>query len=667
MIDNSPLHSCSEVSGGEADQLESKQSGSLSHHSGSKTEVVSDIEERTSLASHSSASVESRGSTSSKASAASSKSSIHSHSSTISKASSHSSKSSKAVSSHFSPTSSSHSLRENDTDHLSSKAKDGTGDHIPKDTADDEYNYDDDNFEEPEDIATENNLDRQTGEHSNDDQHSTPSEEEQLNNEDTVAGGVAAESNGSKTLENVEEFSSEELQQQELEEPVEATDGVENERLSESEPTEGDALTTREITGKASSESIDREIEQHEPSHVSEKHSEDILPGVVDASSPSVEGGGESEEKLPPAEDSDVIRQQSNSESKQAVDSTSVGSQTIVTEDDRNDIKHSQEDVQKNEPEDDAITEPETITDDSIQDPYQSNEKSESIESPKEELVEDVPNPEDKSSEGISRPSNDNEKEAEVESTDTAETKTSQQGILLTTTKRKPTRLSVSFESQLPTDDQPANKHLSASLTLEEAQKMLQKSQSNVSLGSLLNEKGSDRASSVDLSESDDDEDIPDLERKISVLLDNGIHEGETIPQSEGDSTAEGVENEQNNVENEKDIAEQEDNAVESIESENKAEQLDQEIGSDLDKDIPNDSQEKEAGPEEKKEIGVDQDGGVVAGGQDNQQGHVDSADEPTPAAQSEDMNAGGSVTSGLSSSSSKSSLTSVSSRGSKS
>ena len=122
--------------------------------------------------------------------------------------------------------------------------------------------------------------------------------------------------------------------------------------------------------------------------------------------------------------------------------------------------------------------------------------------------------------------------ETQVESKDKADMSKNQQGlspqgILLTKSGRKPTRLSVSFEAASDTakvDEQPS-KDLSASFTIEEAKNVLQKSQSTASLGSLLSEKeNSALGSSLDLSGSED-EDIPDLEQKISDLIDGGSSE----------------------------------------------------------------------------------------------------------------------------------------------
>ena len=67
-----------------------------------------------------------------------------------------------------------------------------------------------------------------------------------------------------------------------------------------------------------------------------------------------------------------------------------------------------------------------------------------------------------------------------------------------------------------PGTPEPGEEPLSATMTLEDAQNML-KSSSAYSLGSLLYEKESEYASTVDMSGSED-EDIPDLERKVSEI-----------------------------------------------------------------------------------------------------------------------------------------------------
>lgn len=114
-----------------------------------------------------------------------------------------------------------------------------------------------------------------------------------------------------------------------------------------------------------------------------------------------------------------------------------------------------------------------------------------------------------------------------TDTTDAPENQQGKQGILVTSSKRKPIQFSVSFEANKQTDEESTIKDLSASQTIEEAKKMLQKPQSNVSLGSLLN----DQDSSLDLSGSDD-EDIPDLERKISDLIDESSNGGKTVSQN---------------------------------------------------------------------------------------------------------------------------------------
>ena len=83
-----------------------------------------------------------------------------------------------------------------------------------------------------------------------------------------------------------------------------------------------------------------------------------------------------------------------------------------------------------------------------------------------------------------------------------------------------------------PRTPEPGEEPLSATMTLEDAQNML-KSSSAYSLGSLLNEKESEYASTVEVSSSED-EDVPDLERKVSEIHSQvGVQDSNMEPGSE--------------------------------------------------------------------------------------------------------------------------------------
>ena len=458
MISDSPFRSYSEASEGAAEQLESQTSGTLEHQTISQQEVHSDIEEKASLASHSNASVSSRASKSSRVSVASTRSSVHSHLSRVnSKESSQSSKSSRTSpdDENPSPSSSSHSLKNKESE-------------VPK-----------------------SNLSRE------------------LSKEDTEPGEVSAAAVAAVDEEynyDDDKFEEEEKFQERDSEVIDPMLNKEEQLLSDNEPREtaadagigsnyeGDTFEKPEDKEEAKQKSEEHhspEEGSHSPALVERNVETEETEALVD-----VDGQGSSKIKsVMSVGDAEDSREVDQTDSSTNTEDHKGSLQTDIETDSPNTVQPDSDGNTVSEPEDKDTT---------VQESIRENDevlKLPLVEEPQASASEDKLTIKIKSG----------------DATDTPETQQEKLGILVTSSKRKTSGLSVSFESGTQNTEEPPNtKDLSASQTIEEAKKMLQKSQSNVSLGSLMN----DRQSSLDLSVSDD-EDIPDLEQKISDLIDD--------------------------------------------------------------------------------------------------------------------------------------------------
>ena len=679
VINDSPLHSHPQTPQGDEDQLQwLEEPDTLEQHDGDTNE-----EEKTSLASHSNVSVvskESVKSTSSRVSVASSRSSVHS---AVSKTSSQSGKSGKDIlPDHSDPSSSSHSLREADFElpassehekpHYTSLASNLSTDGLalskerilsdiePGETADTDYNYEDDVFEESEELGHEEIVHEPKSQHSKD--------------TDLVTEMSPSPSSESEIDKGPDE-----------ETPTPASNTGDHQDKIPSNDANASTSTTRDHQDNITSDDADtstsaaKDHQDKIPSNdanastsTTKDHQDSITNDDADT---STSADKDLQDKIPSnASTSNTEEHQKSTVSTSAAedhqDSIESNTSAGITEEDQDNVQHSgtndstsnSEDCQdkiqnplsndagkddSSEPENDANAVQEPNEEESSE--YMNKVVQESVQHSDKEssIAEEEVQAEDDSSEAIVHnhlPSSSNVKDAQSESKDTPVTqeKLTPQGILLTRNRRKSSQLTVSFESdaQMTKMDKRSSKDLSASLTIEEATKMLQKSQSNVSLGSLLYEKESDAASSVDLSGSDD-EDIPDLEQKISDLIDS------------------------------RDKSEQKENvetAVPVVETEGEStEQPSQELTGEGEgirssqSDMVEDREGKETFAEAAGQGDEADDEGET---QDHQQEQENSEPTPVPA-ESVSIDDTGSVKSGLSSSSSKSSLTSVSSQSS--
>ena len=499
----------------------------LNHKNSPEPEELSEVADKTSLDSHSHASIvssESLKSMSSRVSVASSKSSIHSRASSASKASSRSSKSSKhSVPKNSSPSSSHHSLtdREEETEQPVSKVsvdeyvKDGEkhlSDHESAETADveDEYNYADDKFEEL--IAEDpqhSPIEKQPGDS---DEAVVLSKEERLSGNEHRETETTNDESGEVWRDEAVE----DKDQPEIEEIIfNQSEAAQQPDLDERPPS---PLVEESVASEEASVPVANNTEKKDNENVnSESEATGSNSDVADHQNKSTSSISQSDPSNH-VEDTSPSQQDSNTLDKAAESGSDADSVAQAEDEDKTPADGS---VLLNEE----------------KEPTQTEELRASLKEPTGDAA-----PEEMADDHL--PVSDNVEETQLKSQDTTdeapkereeEENTTQQGILLTSSKRsKQMRLSVSFDDK-QNDDQ-SSKDLSASLTIEEAKKVLQKSQSNVSLGSLLN---SEVASSVDLNATDDD-DIPDLERKISDLIDDGGSVDKTKSQESTDTVAAG-------------------------------------------------------------------------------------------------------------------------------
>ena len=538
MIEDSPVHSTSQTSQGDVDQLEHQKpdKGSLQQE---------DIEEKASLASHSNASVASMKSKSSRVSVASSKSSIHSHESVASKTSSHSSKSSRtSLPSHQS--SSSHSLRNVDSSEL--PAASDKSDHsltqsdsamlnkveiIEPETAvaDAEYNYEDDNFEEPEEVVVEESKQQPEAEQLDDTDPELRKEKELLSDSEH---GKAANTDNSHGDGDSNELNTEEQIEQTGNQSDDTNPALSKvEHLSDTKPEEGtDGDAEYSCEDDKFKETNPEEIE--EPKQQVEEYSEDTTTSATTDTPPSanesVKRSRETARETPGPvgdnEKSSVKNKNGGSEEKESSLNADLSSDTEdhQTKDVTADSDDTEVKIPSRQSSSDDTNTQGTVKPGSEHEP--ANKDTPNVEEPhaSEAGTEDVKDGGVSENQSHSVISGD----TQIEPKDQADVSKSQQellpqGILLNKSQRKSTGLSVSFEAASEIakggKQQQLAKDLSASLTIEEAKKMLQKSQSTASLGSLLNEKENTPGSDLDLSGSED-EDIPDLEQRISDLID---------------------------------------------------------------------------------------------------------------------------------------------------
>ena len=549
MIDNSPVHSTSRTSQVDVEQLEHQESDTLLQGSPQQE----DIEEKASLASHSNASVASVKSKSSRVSVASSKSSVHSHESVASKTSSRSSQSSRTSLSNR-RSSSNHSLGKVDSSEFpaasdNSLTQNGTAmltkdDGVEPETADadTQYNYEDDNFEEPEEVDPEEVQESKQ-----------QPEKERLEDTDPELRKEreVSDSDPAKELNTEDPTHQTEKQFNDTDPAISKED-----HLSDTKPDDDTDM------GHSAEYDYEDDIfeetnpeETDEPKQQPEEHSEDTNPVTIEtppSPSESAEGSKETARETPdPVEGSEekescVVNKNadSNIEDHQTKDVTIDSNDAEVKAPSRqssSDDTNAKDNVMVNPESDKEVP--------NIEELHASKAGSEEVK-------------DDGVSEGQSQASviSGDTQEAQIESKGQVDASNEQlpQGILLSSGHRKSTGLSVSFEAasesatggkqqQGARGEQQPTKDLSASLTIEEAKKMLQKSQSTASLGSLLNEKESTPVGSdLDLSGSED-EDIPDLEQKISDLIDGDS--SQTGDKTESQENAEaGEENEKEHV-----------------------------------------------------------------------------------------------------------------------
>lgn len=519
MIDNSPVHT-SQTSQADVDQLQYQESDTLRQGSHQQEDI---LEEKASLASHSTTSVASVKSKSSRVSVTSSKSSVHSRESV---ASSHSSKSSR-TSIPSCQSSSSHSkvdsselpaASDNSLTQIVSK-DDGVGPETAD--ADTQYNYEDDTFEEPEELVPEEVKEQPEAEQLEgtdpEPRKESDSDPSEVLTEDPTHQ-TEMQSNGTDTAVSEEDH----LRHTKLDDDTDMGQSTEYEddKFEETNPEETDG--------------------SKQPP---EQRSEDTNPDTIKtppSPSESVEGSKEMARETPASVEG-------SEEKEPRVESENADSSNTQIEDHqtRGDAEVK---VPSRQSSSDGTTAKDMANPESVKEARDIEELPDASKAGSEEVKDDGV------SEGQSKASGDTQ-EAQIESNDQADVSKEQlpQGILLSTSKRKSTGLSVSFEAasgsaeggkqqQGARGEQQPTKDLSASSTIEEAKTILQKSQSTASLGSLLNEKESTPVGSeLDLSGSED-EDIPDLEQKISDLIDGD--NGDKTESQENAETGEGNEKE---------------------------------------------------------------------------------------------------------------------------
>jgi hypothetical protein len=523
VIDTSPVHSTSQASQAHIDQLERQESDTLQQGHPQQE----DMEEKASLASHSNASVASLKSKSSRVSVASSKSSVHSRESI---ASSSSSKSSRTSIPNF-QSSTSHSLGKVDSSEFvavsdNSLTQRGSAmlnkdDSVEPETADadTQYNYEDDNFEEPEEVDSEEVEESKQ----------QPAVERLEDTDPELRKNELCDSDPNKELDA--ENPTHQTEQQSN------TIGTASALTKDTKPSDGADGTEYDYEDDKFEETNPEETD--EPKQQSNELPEDTNPVTPPSPSESAEGSKETAREISAESRVEKENADSNNDTETQDDTTdSYDAEVKVPSRQSSGDDTNAEDLVNPENDKEAPT---------IEELHASKAGSAEIK----EEVEDGGVSDQNQTSVISGDT----QEAQI--IDQADKEQLQQGILLSSSRRKSTGLSVSFEAASESvngskqqervrGEQQPTKDLSASSTIEEAQKMLQKSQSTASLGSLLNEKESTPVESeLDLSGSED-EDIPDLERKISDLIDgDGSQTGD---KTESQENAEAVEDEKQYV-----------------------------------------------------------------------------------------------------------------------
>ncbi len=532
MIDTSPVHSTSQASQSDMDQLERQESDTLQQGHPQQE----DIEEKASLASHSNASVTSMKSKSSRVSVASSKSSIHSRESVASKNSSSSSKSSRSSIPNF-QSSTSHSLGIVDSFELvaasdNSLTQRGSAmlnkdDSVEPETADadTQYNYEDDNFEEPEEVDSEEVEESKQ----------QPAVERLEDTDPELRKNELCDSDPNKELDT--ENSTHQTEQQ-----SNSTDSALSKEEDDMKPSDGTDSAEYEHEDDKFEETNPEETD--EPKQQSKELPEDTNPVTPPSPSESAEGGKETAKEI-----SALVEGSEEKESRMENENMDSNNDT-ETQDDTTDSYDAEVKVPSRQ-----SSGGDTNAEDLVN-PESNKEASdiEELHASKTGSVEIKGEVEDGGASGQYQTSVISGDTQEAQIIDQADKEQLPQGILLSSSGRKSSGHSVSFEAASESakggkgarGEQQPTKDLSASLTIEEAQKMLQKSQSTASLGSLLNEKESTPVESeLDLSGSED-EDIPDLEQKISDLIDgDGSQIGD---KTESQENAEAVEDEKQYV-----------------------------------------------------------------------------------------------------------------------
>lgn len=490
MTDTSPVHLTSQTSQADnIDQLEHQKSVDTLRQGSPQQE---DIEEKTSLASHSNASVASVESRPSRVSVASSKSSVRSRESVASKNSS--SKSSRT--SLQSPTS------------VEPKTAD----------ADTQYNYEDDNFEEPEEIDS--------------DESKQQPEVGQLEDSDPELKGEKELNDSDHTKELNAEDPTHQTEQQ-----SNSTDPALGEEGHDTKPNDGaDIGHSAEYDYEGEKFEDTNHEETDEPEKEPKELTADANP-VTPSPSESAERSEEiAREISAPIEGSE--EKESRTKNKNTDSSNDIEMKDVTTDSYDAEVKVPSHQDSSDDTNREDLVNPES--DKTV--PKFNNEEPGASKAGSEDIKDGSVSGDQTQASVISGDTQD----AQIDQADVSK---EPQGILLNSSRRKSAGLSVSFEAgsqsvakegkqQGAQGEQEPAKDLSASSTIEEAKKMLQKSQSTASLGSLLNEKESTPAESeLDLSGSED-EDIPDLEQKISDLIDGDSSQTENKTESHKNAEA---------------------------------------------------------------------------------------------------------------------------------
>ena len=467
------------------DQLERQKSVDTLRQGSPQQE---DIEEKTSLASHSNVSVASVESRPSRVSVASSKSSVHSRKNSSSKSS---------RTSLQSPTS------------VEPKTAD----------ADTQYNYEDDNFEEPEEIDSEESKQQP--------------EVGQLEDSDPELKGEKELNDSDRTKELNAEDPTHQTEQQ-----SNSTDPALGEEGHDTKPNDGaDMGHSEEYNYEGENFEDTNPEETDEPEKEPKELTADANPVTPPSPSESAERSEETAREISaPIEGSE--EKESRTENKNTDSSNDIETKDVTTDSYDAEVKVPSHQDSSDDTNREDLVNPES--DKTV--PKFNNEEPGASKAGSEDIKDGSVSGDQTQASVISGDTQD----AQIDQADVSK---EPQGILLNSSRRKSAGLSVSFEAgsqsvakegkqQVAQGEQEPAKDLSASSTIEEAKTMLQKSQSTASLGSLLNEKESTPAESeLDLSGSED-EDIPDLEQKISDLIDGDSSQTENKTESHKNAEA---------------------------------------------------------------------------------------------------------------------------------